>query len=188
MRIFVYKIAIPLIAVFAIVSILHILYYLMTLSITQSKQRLYCTMNLEQIAKGLEMYRLDVGKQKHYPQKNGQGFLIALYKENLNPANVFLCPCTTDTNSKEELEDAPDEGDAEGPVSYAGRNNANPNVYPGLFATKLPRERDPLAADDFGAPHNHDYGNSINILFLDFHVEFQQQGHDNFPNLKVLGN
>ncbi len=96
---------------------------------------------------------------------------------------------TEDTNSDEQLQNASDAGDADGPVSYAGRKNSNQKIYPGIFKQNEDIATTPIIADDIGEPHNnHENGNAMNILFLDMHAESKNKNASDFPDLNVLAN
>lgn len=153
-------------------------------------ERMKCQFNLQQFGKSFNIYLLDIGKQKFYPNKDGQGFLLALYREKiLIETEVYLCNKTNDKNSAEELQNAPDIGDAEGPVSYAGRRNANQSLYPGIFLANTDVQTTPIVSDDIGEPHNnHENGEVFNFLFLDGHVEGKRTDDVSFPDLSVLTN
>ncbi|WP_372368043.1 type II secretion system protein [Candidatus Uabimicrobium sp. HlEnr_7] len=157
-------------------------------SIMKAKQELWCKMNLEQMAKGLNMYLLDFGKEKFYPQKNGQGFLLALYEEKLVDYSIYTCHSTQDYKQTEKLKSAPDKGDGDGPISYAGRKNSQQNSYPGIFKPYEDTTTTPIASDDFGTPYNHENGKAMNILFLDMHVDFKRKSDPDFPDIDVLAN
>ena len=83
---------------------------------------------------------------------------------------------------------APDWGDASGPVSYAGRMNANQNIYPGIFRPTEDTTTTPIASDDIGWPHNHENGELMIYLFLDTHIDQVRSKTKTFPSLDVLGN
>lgn len=149
-----------------------------------------CQFNLQQFGKSFSLYLLDIGKQQALPNRNGQGFLLSLYDNQImTEKNVYLCGMTDDENSEQELQDAPDNGDASGPVSYAGRKNANPRVYPGLFNMNDDVSTTPIVSDDIGEPYNnHSDGEASNFLFLDLHVDMKYKSEIDFPDLDVLAN
>ncbi|WP_372371140.1 type II secretion system protein [Candidatus Uabimicrobium sp. HlEnr_7] len=149
-----------------------------------------CQLNLQQLGKGFVIYLLDIGGQKDFPDRNGQGFLLSLYDNRIIvEKDVYLCRMTKDTNSEQELKNAPDNGDASGPVSYAGRKNANSRVYPGLFNVNDDVSTTPIVSDDIGEPYNnHSDGKASNFLFFDLHVDMKYKGETDFPNLDVLAN
>ena len=153
-------------------------------------ERMKCQYNLQQLGKSFNIYLLDIGKQKFYPSKDGQGFLLELYRERiLIETEVYLCNKTNDKNSGEELQNAPDLGDADGPVSYAGRRNADQGLYPGIFRANADVKTTPIVSDDIGEPHNnHENGEIFNFLFLDGHVEAKRTDSTSFPDLSVITN
>ena len=174
-----------LLGVFIICTLIGVSLMLIEREILRSKEQLWCRMNIEQFAKSLSLYKLDYGKQQYFPQRIGQGFLLSLYENGIFvEEHCYLCNSTDDENSTQELINATDNGDEDGPVSYAGRKNDKPNVYPGLFRVTENLTTTPIVSDDIGEENNH--GDSSHFLFLDLHIEFLDE--DQFPDLDVLGN
>lgn len=154
-----------------------------------------CKANLSQFGKGYSLYLLDIGNQTLYPQKNGQGFIVALYNSGiLVEPEVYGCPSTEDHFPETEEWDRkfasfPDEGDAEGPVSYAGRKNAKQGVYPGIFKPKEELVTTPIASDDLGESHNHENGQIVSFLFLDGHTDHERsQSPSTYSDISELIN
>ncbi|WP_372371434.1 hypothetical protein [Candidatus Uabimicrobium sp. HlEnr_7] len=149
-----------------------------------------CKANLSQFGKGYTIYLLDIGKQVQYPEKSGQGFILSLYNSKiLIEPEVYICPSAEEHHLsleeiKEEFTSYPDKGDANGPVSYAGRKNANQNVYPGIFNLLEDVTTTPIASDDIGESHNHENGTVINFLFLDGHVDHDRENLNFHGDLK----
>ncbi|MEX2667514.1 type II secretion system protein [Candidatus Uabimicrobium amorphum] len=134
-----------------------------------------CEANLAQIGKGFQVYLGYIGRHVRYPQANGEEFVVALYKERiLVEPQVYLCPGTQDSNNHgEDLAQVQGEGDSDGPCSYAGRKNKNQSQYPGIFRLTEDTQTTPIVADDWndGFRENHEFGEVVNFLFLDGHVD-----------------
>ncbi|WP_372368044.1 hypothetical protein [Candidatus Uabimicrobium sp. HlEnr_7] len=182
------SIAYAILAIVIIILTINTLLYIIVSHIEKARDQASCQTSLSQIAKGLSIYQLDFGKQQLYPQKDGQGFLLALYKTKiLIVKHIYTCGSTQDYEQQEQLENAPDNGDSDGPVSYAGRKNSQHNVYPGIFKPDIDTTTTPIVSDDFGAPYNHE-DEATSILFLDFHIDFKRKSDPDFPDLDVLTN
>lgn len=160
-----------------------------------------CKANLSQFGKGMSLYLLDLGRQVHYPQNSGQGFVASLFRARmLIEPEVYLCPDTTDSNSELEIDrglavrspsiaNSPQSGTSVGPISYAGRLNKNQNIYPGIYRPTEETTTTPMMSDDFGNPHNHENGTIIQFLFVDGHTDHYRLPSLNYwPFVDVLGN
>ncbi|WP_372367325.1 type II secretion system protein [Candidatus Uabimicrobium sp. HlEnr_7] len=155
----------------------------------QSSRHIACKNHISYFGRALNLYLLDYGRQVHYPQKNGQGFITVLYhtKIIIDPKK-YLCPESGDINTALEIQTAPDLGDTDGPVSYAGRKNANQNIYPGIFRPTEETTTTPIISDDIGQPSNHENGTMMIYLFLDTHMDWVRNKNGKFPFLDVLTN
>ena len=194
-----------LVEIIATIIILGVLVAVLLPALSQASERPRsgrCKANLSQIGKAINLYLLDLGKQVHYPQRSGQGFVAELYEKRiLIEPEVYLCPSTADTNKEYEvmigntkssaasIAGAPDLGDASGPISYAGRLNKKQNVYPGIFHLAKEVSTTPIVGDDLGSPHNHEDGQVMIFLFLDAHVDHLRRRNRDFSDMfSVLGN
>lgn len=146
--------------------------------ISEKENATKCKANLSQLGKGLNLYLLDVGRQVLYPQKNGQGFILELYRQKIIiEKTLYSCPDTDDELSNFDIDNLPDLGDSKGPVSYAGRKNQNQNIYPGIFQATKEMTTTVVMSDDMGeANHQFKHHDSspyemTNFLFLDGHVD-----------------
>ena len=165
---------IELLVVIAIIALLvAILLPALSLVIEKSKQT-KCKANLDQMGKSLHLYQQDYGDNRQYPNANGAGFLVRLYKVSvLSEYKVFICPSTTDTNNNgQDFEFITGEETTTNACSYAGRKNQNQLVYPGIYTTAANVTTTPVAADDIEQPADTwNHPNIMNFLFLDGHVE-----------------
>lgn len=166
---------IELLVVIAIIALLAAILLPSLGKVTEKAKQVKCKANLDQFGKSLLLYIDDFGEKRSYPDANGAGFLVKLYKtETLSEYSVYVCPSTTDQNEKGALlEDITGEDPIDvNAVSYAGRKNADQKVYPGLFVTTKLATTTPTAADDRDQPvDTWNHPDLMNMLFLDGHVD-----------------
>ena len=108
-----------------------------------------------------------------FPADNGSLFLVRLYVSGiLSESGVFLCPSTGDDNGRGgAYTQNYKAGDIKNKCSYAGRNNINQNIYPGIFTIKN-AGLTVMGSDDWqgkGRKYNHPDG--CNFVSVDGHSE-----------------
>lgn len=132
-----------------------------------------CITNLSRFDRCLKLYILDLGDGLKYPYRDGAGLLTTLYQEQITfDPFLYICPGTTDKNGRGaylDLVNGPEEKNNW--VSYAGRKNYNPKVYPGIFLPNPYTANTTVAADDRQEERNHQDKNHIHFLFMDGHVD-----------------
>jgi prepilin-type processing-associated H-X9-DG protein len=71
-------------------------------------------------------------------------------------------------------------------VSYAGRKNRNPNVYPGLFEKTRDTSTTTVASDDFEQPTETPWNHPdvAMFLFLDGHADDLSRTDSNFLDMQ----
>lgn len=184
---------IELLVVIAIIGILAAMLLPALGSVQEKAKQVKCKANLDQMGKCMKIYLLDFGRNVRYPGRNGQGFLAHLYLGErgdgtgsiLAEAQVFLCPSTPDDNNQgADIQNATQEGDGFGPVSYAGRNNVNQQVYPGIFKPSRDTTTTPMGSDDWNDAdvENHENGELMIFLFLDGHSDHVRDPNVDFGN------
>lgn len=155
----------------------------------ETSREIRCRGNLTQIGKALQVYFNLFGRERLYPDTNGGGFLARVYQLGiLSEIKWYVCPSTVDeTDAKTLMSLTAEDSDAINGTSYAGRKNANPTVYPGLWSWGDMRIGSPgkngqrfesgtdnfvptLASDDFQGTPNHNNGKAVNVLFLSCQV------------------
>ena len=100
-------------------------------------------------------------------------FTFAHLPQILTSALAILLPVVNFPNAPAGVPAASGDGGEGGPVSYAGRQNADQNVYPGIFKLQEDVTTTPIMADDYGSGdvENHENGQLAIFLFLDGHVD-----------------
>ncbi|MBM4031150.1 MAG: hypothetical protein FJ291_05125 [Planctomycetes bacterium] len=190
-----------LIAVGAIALALSLLFYLLPYQVREAR-RLRCRNNLNQLAKGMDVYTIDqwfpwpagraacgTGKR---PNFGGAEWLASLYwTRYVTDPEPFICPGSSDNNSKGADLGSYGSPDAQplrpGAVSYAGMHDKSVGIYltsklgkAATYATSrmaiksdFPPE-EPMACDDTEEPINHGSRDNggMNVLFFDSHVEW----------------
>lgn len=141
---------IELLVVIAIIALL-VAILLPALQIVLEKSRQSkCKGNLNQLGKSLLIYRDESAQKNQFPNANGAGFLVRLYKTgNMGEHTTFLCPSVADSNGDGEfLFDVTDVEINNNFVSYAGRINVDQRNYPGIFKPEKDTTITPVACDD----------------------------------------
>lgn len=163
---------IELLVVIAIIAIL-VAILLPALATVQEKSRqAKCKGNLDQIGKSLLIYRDETAQKNQFPNANGAGFLIRLYKAgNMGEHTVFLCPSVADNNGAgADLLNVTAEEVNDNFVSYAGRKNSDQKNYPGIFKPEKDTTITPVAADD-EQDQDTNHPETAVMNFLDGHTD-----------------
>jgi prepilin-type N-terminal cleavage/methylation domain-containing protein len=177
---------IELLVVIAIIGILAAMLLPALGSVQEKAKQIRCKANLDQMGKCMKVYLLDFGRNVRYPDKNGQAFLAWLYQPNINILGeqvAYICPSTPDdSNEQGGILVATTEGNGFGPVSYAGRNNINQQVYPGIFKQSRDTTVTPMGGDDWNDAivENHENGDVLVFLFVDGHADHLRGIASNF--------
>ena len=131
-----------------------------------------CKSNMDNLGKGLLLYKYDYGRNVRFPDENGGKFIAKLYTTRivLEP-RVYVCPSTTDEFDKAGMEKG---NPSAAGMSYAGRKNKNQTKYPGLYMEYKSRTNTTVASDDWEEFANHENGQYINFLFSDGHREHRR--------------
>jgi len=179
---------IELLVVIAIIGILAAMLLPALGSVQEKAKQVKCKANLDQMGKCMKIYLLDFGRNVRYPARNGESFLAHLYIGDtatvgagaiLVESEVYLCPSTPDLNNAgADMSSATTTGDADGPVSYAGRRNAAQQTYPGIFKPSKDTTTTPIGSDDWNTNdvQNHENGELMIFLFLDGHSDHKKDG------------
>jgi prepilin-type processing-associated H-X9-DG protein len=145
-------------------------------------RKVRCASNLNQLAKGMNMYLLKYGDNSYYavPAEafRGDAWLASLYWTGIvGEPRVFLCPGTDDgkflpaTPPRDMTSDFAVEEDA---VSYAGlcRGLTGPYAHRNTryFTETAVGSASVMACDDNEGTQNHSDG--MNVVYIDTHVEF----------------
>lgn len=176
---------IELLIVILIIAILAAILLPALAKVQENARQIKCKANLDQIGKGLILYRQDLGKGQFFPDSNGAGFLAKIYQVNvLGDAPIFICPSTGDDNrGGEDLRDLTAEEINTNFLSYAGRINRIQNTYPGIFKPNDDTTITPMAADD-AQPEETNHPKLSNFLFLDGHSDHLRQDDATFLDLR----
>jgi prepilin-type N-terminal cleavage/methylation domain-containing protein len=178
---------IELLVVIAIIAILAAILLPTLATVREKAQQTKCKGNLDQIGKSLLMYVNDLGEKRAYPDTNGAGFLCRLYqKKQLEESAVFICPSTTDNNSKgADLENVLAEETTTNFCSYAGRKNKDQGQYPGIFSVTKDTTITPISADDYDQPTDTwNHQDILNMNFLDGHNDTVNKNNADFDDMR----
>jgi prepilin-type N-terminal cleavage/methylation domain-containing protein/prepilin-type processing-associated H-X9-DG protein len=174
---------IELLVVMAIIATLAAVLLPMIFSAQETGRRTACGRNLNQMGLALIEYKNRKGQGRFYPQYDGKKFVAALYRQGvLTDARVLICPSTDDDNNKgEDLGGIDSDPRAEvkpGTVSYAGRRNAKGSNYSIRGTIQNSTEFAVISDGMFQKSGEDDmpewefpHGDTVNVLFLDGHVE-----------------
>ena len=169
---------IELLVVIAIIGILAAMLIPVINRVRERARQTSCKNNLKQLGTALQIYLDSTGSVvQKYPEESGALFLVSLYRTGLvQEAKLFLCPGTIDSNAGgTSLDSDPIPMDA---CSFMGRKNGSAGAYPGIVSVKGASETSVGADDDEGTDNHLD---SVNVLFLDGHVESFKVGDPKIP-------
>ncbi|MCU0722280.1 MAG: prepilin-type N-terminal cleavage/methylation domain-containing protein [Planctomycetes bacterium] len=174
---------IELLVVMAIIATLAALVLPMIFSAQETGKRTACGRNLNQMSLALVEYKARKGQGRSFPQHDGKKFVAALYRQGvLTDARVLICPSTDDENHKgEDLGGMDSDPRAEvppGTLSYAGRRNAKGSAFAIRGTIQNSTEVAMISDGMFQTTGENDmpewefpHGDTVNVLFLDGHVE-----------------
>jgi len=166
---------IELLIVILIIAILVAILLPVLAKVQENAKQIKCKANLDQMGKSFQLYRNDLGKGVNFPDADGAGFVVRLYRTGiLGDAPVYLCPSTPDDNGEgRELETIIGEEVNTNVVSYAGRKNKVQAVYPGIFRPNDDTSGTAICADDDDQPSGEvtNHPKLSNFLFLDGHSD-----------------
>ena len=163
---------VELLVVIAVISILAALILPTLGSITEKAKQIQCKTNMDNIGKGMLLYKVDYGKNVRFPDENGGKFIAVLYTTKLVvEPKIYICPSTTDEFDKTGMANGNPAADG---MSYAGRKNKPQTKYPGIYKSYQSTTATTLASDDWEAFANHENGQYINFLFVDGHRDHKR--------------
>jgi prepilin-type processing-associated H-X9-DG protein len=139
------------------------------------------------MGKCLKLYLTDYGKERSYPDTNGAGFLVRLYKtEILSEHQVYICPSTTDSNNKgADFDLLTAEETTTNACSYQGRKNKDQKMYPGLFTLSKDTTLTPVAADFYVLTvEKWNHPDLLNFMYLDGHTEHLNRKDSEFDDTR----
>ena len=150
---------VELLVVIAVISILAALILPTLGSVQEKAKQIKCKTNMDNLGKGLLMYKGDYGRNVRFPDENGGKFICKLYTTNLVvEPKVYICPSTTDEFDTSGMKaDNPSAGG----MSYAGRKNKPQTKYPGVYKSYHSTTNTSVASDDWEEFANHENGQYI---------------------------
>ena len=172
---------VELLVVIAVISILAALILPTLGSVQEKAKQIKCKTNMDNLGKGMLMYKNDYGRNVRFPDANGGKFIATLYTTKLVvEPKVYICPSTTDEFDTAGMKNG---NPSAGGMSYSGRKNSPQTKYPGIYKAYHSTTNTTLGADDWEEFANHENGQYINFLFVDGHREHRRDNtidNDNY--------
>lgn len=178
---------IDVLVVLGVLATLIVLLPLIAGSVSSRSRSYSCKGYHRQLMLACITYRDGQGRAVSFPPADGSEFLIHLYvSEEISEPGLLICASSGDSNGDGARLRSGTGRLPQNTCSFAGRRNRDQTSYPGIFTNKGASET-PASSDDSEGDTVFNHGDTVNLGFVDGHVEILDLDDPRLRGTRVVG-